>query len=216
MPVALATPLSQIVLSPGSAMTVSGLSWQHYQLFLAELGDDRATRLAYSGGSLEIRMPSKLHEIVNRLLSKIIFALAEELGLEIVDLGSTTWNREDLDKGIEPDSCFFIQNAGLVQGLNPEIPPSLPPDLAVEVDIASASDQKLAIYQALGVPELWLYRSGQVKILDLRGEQIRESGSSLAFCTISVEQLQAWVELRETGTDLTVVKAVRQFVAMAN
>jgi len=88
--------------------------------------------------------------------------------------------------------------------------------LAVEVDIASASDQKLAIYQALGVPELWLYRSGQVKILDLRGEQIRESGSSLAFCTISVEQLQAWVELRETGTDLTVVKAVRQFVAIAN
>ena len=37
MSVALATPLSQIVLSPGSAMTVSGLSWQHYQLFLIEL-----------------------------------------------------------------------------------------------------------------------------------------------------------------------------------
>jgi len=114
MPVTLAAPLNQIVLAPGSAMTVSGLSWQHYQLFLAELGDDRATRLAYSGGSLEIRMPSKLHEIVNRLLSKIIFTLAEELGLEIVDLGSTTWNREDLDKSIELDSCFFIQNAGLV------------------------------------------------------------------------------------------------------
>ncbi|PZV09153.1 MAG: Uma2 family endonuclease [Leptolyngbya sp.] len=216
MSVALATPLSQIVLSPGSAMTVSGLSWQHYQLFLAELGDRRATRLAYTDGSLEIRMPSKLHEIVNRLLSKIIFALAEELGLEIVDLGSTTWNRKDLDKGIEPDSCFFIQNAGLVQGLNPEIPPNLTPDLAVEVDIASASDQKLSIYQALGVPELWLYRSGKVKILDLRGEQIRESDSSLAFSAISVEQLQTWVELRQTGTDLTVVKAVRQFVAQAN
>jgi Uma2 family endonuclease len=108
MSVALAKPLSQIVLSPGSAMTMSGLSWQHYQLFLAELGDSRATRLAYSDGSLEIRMPSKLHEIVNRLLSKIIFTLAEELGLEMTDLGSTTWNREDLDKGIEPDRCFFI------------------------------------------------------------------------------------------------------------
>ncbi|MBD2112837.1 MULTISPECIES: Uma2 family endonuclease [Cyanophyceae] len=216
MPVALATPLSQIVLSPGSAMTVSGLTWQHYQLFLAELGENRATRLAYSGGSLEIRMPSKLHEIVNRLLSKIIFALAEELGLEIVDLGSTTWNREDLDKGIEPDSCFFIQNAGLVQGLNPEIPPNLSPDLAVEVDIASASNQKLVIYQALGVPELWLYSNGKVKILDLRGEQIRELESSLAFSVVPVEQLQAWVALRETGTDLTVVKAVRQFVSKAN
>ncbi|MEA5451151.1 Uma2 family endonuclease [Leptolyngbya sp. CCNP1308] len=216
MSIALATPLSQIVLSPGSAMTVSGLSWQHYQLLLAELGDSRATRLAYSAGSLEIRMPSKLHEIVNRLLSKIIFALAEELGLEIVDLGSTTWSREDLDKGIESDSCFFIQNAGLVQGLDPEIPPILSPDLAVEVDIASASNQKLVIYQALGVPELWLYSNGKVKILGLRGEQIRELESSLAFPVVSVEQLQAWVALRETETDLTVVKAVRQFVSETN
>ncbi|MBE9159635.1 Uma2 family endonuclease [Nodosilinea sp. LEGE 06152] len=188
MSVALATPLSQIVLSPGSAMTVSGLTWQHYQLFLAELGENRATRLAYSDGSLEIRMPSKLHEIVNRLLSKIIFALAEELGLEIVDLGSATWNREDLDKSIEPDSCFFIQNAELVQGLNPEIPSDLSPDLAVEVDIAGGSDQKLAIYQMLGVPELWLYRNGQVKILDLRGERILELESSLAFSAVSVER----------------------------
>ncbi|MBD1875681.1 Uma2 family endonuclease [Nodosilinea sp. FACHB-131] len=216
MSVALATPLSQIVLSPGSAMTVSGLTWQHYQLFLAELGENRATRLAYSDGSLEMRRPSKLHEIINRLLSKIIFALAEELGLEIVDLGSTIWNREDLDKGIEPDSCFFIQNAGLVQGLNPEVPPNLSPDLAVEVDIASASNQKLVIYQALGVPELWPYSNSKVKILDLRGEQIRELESSLAFSVVSVEQLRAWVVLRETGTDLAVVRAVRQFVSKAS
>lgn len=74
-------------------------------------------------------------------------------------------------QGIEPDSCFFIQNAELVQGLNPEMPPNLAPDLAVEVDIASASDKKLSIYQALGVPELWLDSSGKVKILNLRNEE---------------------------------------------
>ncbi|MBE9140153.1 Uma2 family endonuclease [Nodosilinea sp. LEGE 07088] len=212
MTVALSTPLSQIVLSPGSAMTVSGLSWPHYQLLLAEFGDDRATRLAYNHGSLEIRMPSQLHEIVNRLLSKIIFALAEALGLELVDLGSTTWNREDLDKGIEPDSCFFIQNAGRVQGLNPEIPENLSPDLAIEVDIARASDRKLSIYQALGVPELWVYSQGNVKILDLRHEQIHPVDRSLAFSIVSAQQLQMWIELRETQTDLAVVQAVRRFV----
>jgi Uma2 family endonuclease len=166
MPVALATPLSQIVLSPGSAMTVTGLTWPQYQLLLTELGEDRATRLAYHNGVLEVRMPGKLHEIVNRLLSKIVFALAEELGLEMVDLGSMTWNREDLDKGIEPDSCFYLQNAAQVQGLNPDIPADLPPDLAIEVDIASGSSNKLPIYQALGVPELWVYREGKVQILE--------------------------------------------------
>lgn len=156
-------------------------------------------------------MPSQIHEIVNRLLSKIIFALAEELGLEIVDLGSTTWNREDLGKGIEPDSCFFIQNAHLVQGLNPEIRPDLSPDLAIEVDIASASDKKLVIYQALRVPELWVYSKGKIRILDLRDTQIRDVENSIAFSTVSAERLQAWINLRESGTDLMVVRAVRQF-----
>ncbi|ASC72295.1 hypothetical protein XM38_032510 [Halomicronema hongdechloris C2206] len=211
MTITLAAPLNQIVLSPGSAMTVSGLTWQHYQLLLEELGDDRATRLTYSNGVLEIRMPSQLHEIINRLLSKIIFALAEELELESVDLGSTTWNREDLDQGIEPDSCFFIQNAHRVQGINPDIPSDLPPDLVVEVDIASASDRKLAIYQAPGVPELWVYGKGRVKILDLRGEQVTEAERSLAFPAIASEQLHAWIVLRERETDLMVVKTVRQF-----
>ncbi len=216
MAVALATPLSQIVLSPGSAMTVTGLTWPQYQLLLSELGEDRATRLAYHDGVLEVRMPGKLHEIVNRLLSKIVFALAEELGLDIVDLGSTTWDREDLDKGIEPDSCFYLQNAAQIQGLNPEIPADLPPDLAVEVDIASGSNNKLPIYQALGVPELWVYREGKVQILDLRGPQVQSVKNSLAFAAVSGEQIQAWVTLRETGTDLAVVKAVRQFCRSLN
>lgn len=211
MPIALATPLSQIVLSPGSAMTVTGLTWPQYQLLLTELGEDRASRLAYRHGVLEVRMPGKLHEIVNRLLSKIVFALAEELGVELVDLGSMTWNREDLGQGIEPDSCFYLHHAPQVRGLNPHIPANLPPDLAIEVDIASGSANKLPIYQALGVPELWIYREGQVHILDLRGPQVQLVRQSLTFAVVSAEQLQAWVALRETETDLAVVKAVRQF-----
>lgn len=126
MTVTLATPLSEIMLLPGSAMTIAGLSWQHYQLLLAELGDSRATRLAYSDGVLEIRMPSQLHEIINRLLSKIIFALAEALGQEIVDMGSTTWNRPDLDKGIEIVGSFPLRSllAVRLKGLTGSEPPS--------------------------------------------------------------------------------------------
>lgn len=192
-------------------MAVAGLTWQHYQLLLTEFGEHRASRLAYDTGVLEIRMPSKLHEIINRLLSKIIFVLAEELGLDIVDMGSTTWNRQDLDKGIEPDSCFYIQNACRIQGLNPEIPADLPPDLAIEVDIANASDKKLAIYQALGISELCIYSQGQIRILQLQSSGYTEGDRSLAFSSISSERLQTWIALRETETELTVVRAVRQF-----
>lgn len=43
-------------------------------------------------------------------------------------------------------------------------PLSVPPDLALEVDIANKSDSKLSIYGAMAVLEVWLYRLQVVKI----------------------------------------------------
>ncbi|WP_162422349.1 Uma2 family endonuclease [Myxacorys almedinensis] len=59
--------------------------------------------------------------------------------MQLRELESTRFEREDLDRGIEPDSCFYIQNADRIVGLNPTIPNDLPPDLAIEVDITSRS-----------------------------------------------------------------------------
>ncbi|WP_083637111.1 Uma2 family endonuclease [Leptolyngbya sp. 'hensonii'] len=122
-----------------------------------------------------------------------------------------TLNRSDLGKGVEPDSCFYIQNAQAGQGLGATIPADLPPDLAVEVDIANRSDSKLNIYQAMGVPEVWLYQQGEVKIKELQDGVYVDGVTSRSFPAIGVEQLNQWLQLRKTGTDLTVVRAVRQF-----
>ena len=56
------------------------------------------------------------------------------------NLHKSSCNRPDLAKGIEPDSCFYIQNAEAGQGV--AAPTDLPPDLAIEVDIANSSDSK--------------------------------------------------------------------------
>jgi Uma2 family endonuclease len=154
MTATLATPLSQIELTPGSAIRITDVTWESYIALLSELGDNRATRIAYDNGVLEIRMPGQLHEVINQVLAAIILALAEELGLEFNNLGSMRMNRPDLAKGIEPDSCFYIQSAQAGQGIEATIPQDLPPDLALEVDIANRSDSKLPIYQAMGVPEV--------------------------------------------------------------
>jgi Uma2 family endonuclease len=67
--------------------------------------------VAYENGVLEIRMPGQPHEAVNRVLATIALTLAEELGFDFNDLGSMTMNRPQLSKGVEPDRCFYIQNA---------------------------------------------------------------------------------------------------------
>ena len=138
-------------------IVLSNISWQTYQAMLEDMGDHRATRLSYNQGILTLKMPSKLHEIINRLLARIVKTLTEELGLEVVDVGSTTLEREDLEKGAEPDMRFYLQNASQLEGLDPKIPEHLPPDLVIEVDITSPSTQRMEIYESLGVPEVWRY-----------------------------------------------------------
>ena len=61
-------------------------------------------------------MPSELHEIINRLLELIITALTDELRMKIKGYGSITLDREDLARGVEPDSCFYIQNVERILG----------------------------------------------------------------------------------------------------
>lgn len=211
MTAVLATPISQIELAPGSAIRIDGVSWESYIALLQELGDDRPTRVAYENGVLEIRMPGQPHEAANRVLASIALTLAEEFGFEFNDLGSMTMNRPDLSKGVEPDSCFYIQNAQAGQGLGETISSDLPPDLALEVDIANRSNNKLGIYQAMGVPEVWLYQRDQVKIKHLENGVYLDALTSRAFPAVSAEQLNQWLEVRRTGTDLTVIRAVRQF-----
>jgi Uma2 family endonuclease len=207
---AIATPISQIEITPGSAIQIAGVSWESYIALLQELGDKRSTRVAFVNGVLEIRMPSPQHEVSNRVLAAIALTLAEELYYEFNDLGAMTINRSKLNRGLEPDSCFYIQNAQGGQGLQAEIA-DLPPDLALEVDIAHRSDNKLGIYQAIGVPEVWLYQSDRLRILILENGDYIDSLTSRAFSIVSAELLNQWLQLRRTGTNLTVARAVRQF-----
>lgn len=193
-------------------VVLENISWQTYQAMLSEMGDHRVSRLTYDEGTLEIKMPSKLHEIINRLLELIITALVEELGLSIKGYGSTTLDREDLQKGVEPDSCFYIQNAYRLQGLDPEIPEDLPPDLAVEVDITSSSTRRMGIYKRLGVPEVWRYTNKGITISRLENEEYVECEFSPTFQMISPEILAEFLQHRQTTDDIGVMRFIRAWI----
>lgn len=209
----LAMPVDEIAIAPGSAVRLRA-SWQEYLEVVRSLGEDRSARVAYSDCILEIRMPSQLHESINRGLAAIILTLAEITDRDFNNLGSATLNRPDLARGIEPDSCFYIRSVGAGQGVAE--PTSLPPDLAIEVDIASSSERKMAIYAAMGVMELWLYRQGQLVVLRLEGDRYVAVERSLAFPEVSATQLNEWIALRTSGTDLTVIRAVRTALSKSN
>lgn len=64
-----------------------GISWQTFQTMLHEMGAHRAARLAYEQGVVTVKMPSELHEFLNRLLAYIVRTIAVELDLLCIDVG---------------------------------------------------------------------------------------------------------------------------------
>ncbi len=190
---------------------LSNISWQTYRAILSDLGDRRSVRLTFDRGRLQLKMPSKLHELLNRLLARIVTTLTEELDLEVVDLGSLTLERADLQRSAEPDSCFYIQNADRLEGLDPDIPERLPPDLVIEIDITSPSTRRLDIYAALGIEEVWQYtkRDGLQIYRLAASQQYANSPSSLAFPLVSRELLNDWLNQRRSRSENQVIREVR-------
>lgn len=200
--------LTQIVCLPN-------IRWQTYQAMLNEMGEHRATRTAYDRGVVTIKMPSELHEFLNRLLAYIVRTLAVELGLLCTDVGAMTLQRDDLEKGAEPDTAFYIQTAITAKGTASRIPENLPPDLIVEVDITSPSTRRMSIYRALGIPEVWQYtRRDKAVIHRLAKNEYLETSASLAFPQLTTAQLNQFVSNYQNDIQLT--RDVRSWIETLN
>jgi Uma2 family endonuclease len=159
--VTIATPAEQRVI-------LNNVSWQTFNSLLTEMGENRAARLAYNEGNLEIMTPLGEHENSNRFIDDLIRILADELNLNLKKFGSLTLKRDDMRRGAEPDSCYYIQNEPLVRGKRDiDVNFDPPPDLVIEIDITSSSLDKLPIYAALGVPELWRYNGRKLEFFVL-------------------------------------------------
>ena len=194
------TPLSE----PSHRFILRGVSWATYQQLLDDFKDSHAAHFAYDRGVLEIMVLSTKHERPNRTLALLVEVLAEELNMDVQRLGSTTFTREDLEKGFEPDSCFYIQNEARVRGkeeIDLAIDP--PPDLVIEIDITSPSLNKFPIYARIGVPEVWRYDGRQVQMFALANGEYVHLEQSAVFPLLSsvgaTQFLQESTRLRSTA-----------------
>lgn len=158
-----------------------GISWQSYEKILEALGENRAARLNYYKGTLEIVTPLEEHESASDRLGILIHILTEELNLNIKSMASTTLNRPDLKVGAEPDKCYYIQNEPAVRGKKVDLAVDPPPDLVLEVDITHTDINKTQLYQEMKVPEFWRYNGKILTIYLLNQNQYQESETSANF-----------------------------------
>ena len=176
------------------------------------MGEARASRIAYIQGTLEIRMPLPEHEVNKEFIGDLVKILMEELEIERQCFGSTTFKRKDMAQGIEPDQCFYIQNyARMIGKKRIDLTVDPPPDLAIEVDVTSKT--QLDAYEALGVPELWRYENGKLKINVLRDGKYIESEISPTFPNLPiVESISQFVQQSVTMGESPTLRAFRKWV----
>jgi Uma2 family endonuclease len=189
------------------------IDWQQFENILKDLGEHRAARIAYDNGTLEIMTPLPEHEYYKEAIGIAVQDIAEELEINYESYGSTTWRRERKMAGVEADNCFYFQNEALVRGrLDVNLNQDPPPDLALEIDVTNKSLDRFGIYARLGVPELWCYDSGKLKIYQLQDGEYVESETSMVFPSLPIRELPKLIEQYRADGRLAIRRAVRQWV----
>jgi len=204
--------LRQIRVPPGQRVQFENISWTDFEAILDELGEHRGTRIAYSAGILEIMAPLPEHETAKVFIGDFVKILLDEMTLEWISLGSTTFKQQLMAAGIEPDDCFYIQNCGRMVGrdrLDLAVDP--PPDLVIEVDLTSKT--QISAYAALRVPEVWCYDSGILKICVLRDSNYVDINVSPTFPNFPLlEVIPQFIKRSQTEVMSSVRRAFQQWV----
>jgi Uma2 family endonuclease len=190
-----------------------GISWQTY-LNLRDLPENEHIRMTYSRGELEIMSPSKTHEQYAYLMSRLIDVWTEEMNIDIQSCRTVTFKREDLQHGLEPDNCFYVANEALVRSkreLDLGIDP--PPDLAIEVDLGGGAMNKLPMYAAFGVPEVWRFDGRTLRVFALASDgRYQQRPSSVSFPALPLAEIEKVLAKLGTASDTALVRSFRRWV----
>jgi Uma2 family endonuclease len=205
--------MPSVPVATGRQLVLDGVSWRTY-LRLLRAFDDRHLRLTYDRGDLEIRTLSPEHERFKHLLGLLVGVVVEELGWNMAGFGSMTFKRSQQRRGLEPDECYWIQSESQVRGKDTiDLRHDPPPDLVLEIDVTHRSLDRLSIYAALGVPEVWRF-NGQQLLAHLLGPEGRyqESRQSRAFPFLALAEVERFLGMRSAHSETELVRQFRTWV----
>ena len=196
-----------------SRTVLYGVPWRTY-VELRDNPDNDHLHMTYDRGTLEIIAPSAAHGRFGSFIAMTIMAWSEELEIPICCLEDMTCKREDVEKGFEPDKCFYVQNEPRMwQKLEVDLTVDPPPDLAIEIEIPRSAIQQIAsIYAAFGVPEVWRFDGNRLQAYELieGGYQPRES--SLCFPRLPLQKVEELARQVGQVRELTLIRGFRRWV----
>ncbi len=139
-------------------------------------------------------MPLEDHERAAVIIGLFIRVWVGGLKLKMKSMRSTTLNREDLDRGTEPDDAYYIQNYSKVADRKVDLQRDPPPDLVVEIDITHTEIDKNELYAKMGVPEFWRFNGREWRIYQLKDGHYVEVKNSPTFPVVEKTDLYRFLD----------------------
>lgn len=175
-------------------VVLHNISWNDYERLLEMRGDHSAPRINYLEGEVEIRSPSRDHEAIKSRIGRMLEAWCTDRGIEFEVVGSWTLKEEKDQRGAEADESYIFGTG------KPDRP-----HLAIEVEWTHGGIDKLAIYEKLGVEEVWFWRKGVIEVYILTDGKFTQMQRSRLFPELDLKLLASMLD-RDTLS-----QAVRDF-----
>jgi Uma2 family endonuclease len=186
---ALPFPVQVLSASDERRILLSSVPWSTYVVLRDSL-DSSGVRLTYLHGLLEIMSPSRDHEVEKTQIARLLELFCLERDIPLYGYGSTTFRREEEERGLEPDECYCRGRDAAV------------PDLALEVIHTNPLLDKLEVYRGLGVREVWIFRQGQFSIVALRDNRYETIAASEVFPEVELATIARYAVMPDQPTAL--------------
>ena len=177
--------------------TIQG-GWDKFRLIQSAFDGTQGIRLFYFDGEIEILMPSKLHEIFSHVLGVLLTNFLAYQGILFLGMGTADQEKEGISSA-QPDQSYCIGKQKKT------------PDLSIEIVFTSGGAKKLQRYRAIGIPEVWFWEDGVLRLYRLREngyEKIQQSELE-GLCNLDLDVFKRHMLMAETDLGA----AVRSFNA---
>lgn len=206
--------LTQLPIGP-QYLQIDDADWQTYERFLLAIGG-RKLRCTYDRGRLQIMAPLRLHEREKKFLGRVVETVTLDLNWPLGSCGSMTIRREDLERGFEPDECYYIEHEAQMRTLRePDFRVDPPPDLAIEVDVTNTSLDRITLYAALGILEVWRLDQGELQFLHLQSERMYAAlPNSRAFPFLPVSYVNSLLDQLSSRSETDILRELRSWLQL--
>ncbi len=178
--------MTQLLSKPTDQRIILSGTWEHFKSIQQGFENTPGAKLYYYEGTIEILMPGEDHEFFSRVINYLVTTFLLKKGIQFKMTGAKMQEKEGYASA-QADESYCIGGSKSI------------PDLSIEVIFTSGNVNKLARYQALGVPEVWFWH-GSLTLHHLRanGYEPIDKSELPGLEQLNIDLLRSCILMAET------------------